>query len=139
MAGFELKMPMSGQITTFTELPRPLRLSFTRHLHEKYGMPIQTAYAKLRLNRIEKWEWEGIENCMREFLGRDLPDILDGFFDSIPNKWELMRFMAQRSMCERTSFIRFGKMNFKPWEMKGIRNIWDEFVSQVEIEENEEK
>lgn len=139
MAENELKMPTSGQITTFAKLPRPLRLSFARYLYNSYGMPIQTAYGKIRINRIERWEWEGIENCVREFLGGNLPENLNGFFDKIPSKRELMRFMSQRSMCERTAFRRFGKMDFKPWEMKGIRNIWDEFASQVELVDDEIK
>lgn len=129
MAETQLKMPVGGQITTFTEIPKPIRRSFTRYISEKYDMPISTAYSKIRLTRIEKWEWDGIENCIREFLDGTPPRDLNSFFDDIPNKWEFMRFMAQRSMCERTAFLRFTSMNFKKWELKGIRAIWEEFLS----------
>lgn len=132
MAEFELKMPVSGQITTFAEIPKPIRRSFSRYISKNYGMHVQTAYGKIRFSRIQKWEWDGIEKCIKDFLGRELPENLDSFFDEIPCKWELMRFMAQRSMCERTAFLRFSRMDFKPWELKGIKHIWEEFIAQNE-------
>lgn len=129
MAEKQLKMPASGQITTFAEIPKPIRARFTHYISQEYDMPISTAYSKIRLTRIEKWEWDGIENCICEFLGGTPPKDFDSFFDDIPNKWEFMRFMAKRSMCPRTAFLRFTNMKFKAWELKGIRAIWEEFLS----------
>lgn len=130
MAEYELKMPINGQITTFQNIHRKKRLAFARYISAYYEMPVQTAYGKFRCDRIEPWELDGIDGCITEFFGGTMPIDINAIFEELRIKAKFIRFMEGKGMCQRTAFYRFKKMDFKKWERKGIRNIWQEFLAQ---------
>lgn len=130
MAENELKMTVSGQITTFQNIQRKDRLAFARYISANYEMPVQTAYGKFRCNRIEPWEMDGIDGCVLDFFRGTMPNDMNGFFEQLRFKSEFIRFMETKGMCQRTAFYRFKKMDFKKWERKGIRFIWEEFLAK---------
>lgn len=115
--------------TLSEEKSRWIRLSFTRFLHIRFGLNVQTAYGKLRRGRVRKWELVGIEHCIRKF-DPDYSGDLKHFLESIESKTKFYVFMEKKyQMSGKTSCTRFQQFNFTELELKGLKAAYDEFIA----------
>ena len=108
---------------------RSNRLKFVRFLHSEYGLPIQTAYAKVRQWRVKEWETMGIKACVREYDPKyRLP--LTRFYESIKgNKLLFLGYMSQKGMCTKTASERFRTFNFTRLELEGLLEAHRKFIA----------
>lgn len=109
----------------------PMRLGFSRYLVDKYGMSMSTAYQKIRLKRVRRWEVEGMEKCMREF-DPEYKGKLEDFFSSVRVKGEFIEFMKERGMGERSLRSHFRSFDFTEIELRGMESIYEEYKKQME-------
>lgn len=99
---------------------------------EKFGISPRGIYEKLRWNRTKKWEWEGVENCVREYMPEWDGD-LAGFWQGCSRSRNLFAaFMADKQMSYATVWKRFGKCDFSEMELKGIKSVYREYRSLQE-------
>lgn len=111
---------------------KPFRLGFTRYLVEQYGMSASTAYPKIRTSRFRKWETVGISDCIALFSPEYSGEAKD-FYNSLPDKGSFQKFMSEKmGMGGRTVSIRFRAFDFSEVEMKGLNNIYKEYMEQLE-------
>lgn len=112
---------------------RPLRLGFSRYLSERYGMSQSTAYQKIRLNRVKKWELTGIASCIDRFMPGYTGDLSD-FYGNLANKGKFLTYMStSMGMGERTARDRFRDFDFTELEIKGLEKIYNEYKRQLEV------
>lgn len=109
----------------------PIRLGFSRYLVEHYGMSMSTAYQKIRLNRVRRWEAEGVEKCLRDF-SPCYEGKLEDFFPGLPHKKEFIEFMNTRGMGEHACRTHFRNFDFTEVEIRGLEAIYKEYRKQME-------
>jgi hypothetical protein len=126
-------------VKTLTDLTegqnREVRLEFTRWFAHRYGLPIQTAYSKIRKGRIKPWEAIGTDRCVQDFCGDRSATANTFYAHYAGNKSEFERMMARRyGMARRTAFYRFREGNFKEWERQGIAHALSLFLRGKECD-----
>ena len=127
-------------------------------LFEGYGMPKSTCYNRFFDKGFCKWEIMGVSHIQDVFLVREkinTDDMTEGeegsrgygavlalspeydhskFYELVTNLKigkRLCDYMAELGMSSQmTVRTRFKANDWKPWEMKGIKEIIDEFVRQ---------
>ena len=108
-----------------------MRLGFSRYLVEHYGMSMSTAYQKIRLNRVRRWEAEGVEKCLIDF-DPDYEGELKDFFSGVRKKGEFIEFMKERGMGEHALRAHFRNFDFTEVELRGLESIYKEYKKQME-------
>lgn len=98
----------------------------SRYMNMEYGIPVRTMYYKLRERRIKKWEWMGIENCIRDFMPGYTGELAD-FWDAVPGRWKFIDYMSEHGMSAMTVYRHFAGFNFKEWELIGLSRIVDDW------------
>ena len=127
-------------------------------LFEGYGMPKSTCYNRFFDKGFCKWEIMGVSHIQDVFLVRekintdDMPEGEEGsrgygavlalsteyddskFYELVTNLKigkRLCDYMAELGMSSQmTVRTRFKANDWKPWELKGIKAIIDEFIKQ---------
>ena len=127
-------------------------------LFEWYGMPKSTCYHRFFDKGFCKWEIVGVSHIQDVFLWRekintnDMPEGEEGsrgygavlalsheydnskFYELVTNLKigkRLCDYMSELGMSSQmTVRTRFKANDWKPWELKGIKAIIDEFVRQ---------
>lgn len=98
----------------------------SRYMSERWEVSFRTIYYKLRENRVKKWEWMGIENCIRDYMPEYQGQICD-FWNAVPRRWEFIHYMTERGMSAMTVYRHFTNFDFKGWELKGIAQIAEDW------------
>lgn len=109
----------------------PLRLGFSRYLVDRYGMSMSTAYQKIRLNRVRRWEVEGVEKCLRDF-DPDYDGRMEDFFENVHRKGKFIEFMKERGMGEHALRTHFRNFDFTELEIRGLESVYKEYRKQME-------
>ena len=151
------KKILDGGILSATDItPEEKKQLYT--LFEGYGMPKSTCYNRFFDKGFCKWEIMGVSHIQDVFLVRekintdDMPEGEEGsrgygavlvlspeydnskFYELVTNLKigkRLCDYMAELGMSSQmTVRTRFKANDWKPWEMKGIKAIIDEFVRQ---------
>ena len=151
------KKILDGGILSATDItPEEKKQLYT--LFEGYGMPKSTCYNRFFDKGFCKWEIMGVSHIQDVFLVRekintdDMPEGEEGsrgygavlalsteyddskFYELVTNckiGKRLCDYMAELGMSSQmTVRTRFKANDWKPWEMKGIKAIIDEFVSE---------
>ena len=129
----------SAEISTLRERigrRRPIRLSFTRHLSERYGMVMGTASYKILHARYHRWEVVGIDGCIAAYLP-EYEGEPEGFYRNIPSKADFRRFMAdEMGMCSSVADRRFTDFDFSELERKGLRKAYEDFILELSGKED---
>lgn len=127
-------------------------------LFEGYGMPKSTCYNRFFDKGFCKWEIMGVSHIQDVFLVRekintdDMPEGEEGsrgygavlalsleydnskFYELVTNLKigkRLCDYMAELGMSSQmTVRTRFKANDWKPWELKGVKAIIDEFIKQ---------
>lgn len=127
-------------------------------LFEEYGMPKSTCYNRFFDKGFCQWEIVGVSHIRDIFLEReksntdDTPEGEDGsrgygavltlsskyddskFYELVTNLKQgkrLCDYMAEMGMSSQmTVRTRFKANDWKPWELKGVKAIIDEFTMQ---------
>lgn len=131
-------------------------------LMNKYGMSASTAYLRFFVKGFKQWEIQGVSELRDEFIKTfvfgnsdkdkyciDHDDVLsidptynDNRFYTLISSLKIGKdfcdFMAARGMSSQmTVRTRFKTNNWKPWEIKGIQHIIEDFFSCSEASENQ--
>ena len=151
------KKILDGGILSATDItPEEKKQLYT--LFEGYGMPKSTCYNRFFDKGFCQWEIMGVSHIQDIFLVRekintdDMPEGEEGsrgygavlalspeydkskFYELVTNLKigkRLCDYMAELGMSSQmTVRTRFKVNDWKPWEMKGIKAIIDEFVSE---------
>lgn len=101
----------------------------SRYMKEHYGIPFSTMYNKLRSSKVKRWEWMGIENCIRDYMP-DYSGKLDEFWNMVPGRWKFIDYMTERGMSAMTVYRYFGEFKFKNWEVIGLARIVEDWKKQ---------
>lgn len=110
---------------------RFLRLGFTRYVVHDYGMNINTAYRKFRHGIVRRWELLGIRECICRYAGDDVENIND-FYNNLEVKSNFVKFMEEEmGMSEHTVRKRFKAFDFSKLEIKGLSNVYNEFIGNI--------
>lgn len=151
------KKILDGGILSATDItPEEKKQLYT--LFEGYGMPKSTCYNRFFDKGFCKWEIMGVSHIQDVFLVRekintdDIPEGEEGsrgygavlalsseydnskFYELVTNLKigkRLCDYMAELGMSSQmTVRTRFKANDWKPWELKGIEAIIDEFIKQ---------
>lgn len=121
---------------------RKVRAQFARFMDEQYNLNIQAYYRKLRKERIEQWELQGLLACAEEFLttGGETPgtfangtkvvaetvaDIYAWF--SQCDKMKFYEFMNEKGLCRDTIKKHMDDEDWTRLNLKGWNKAWREF------------
>ena len=151
------KKILDGGILSATDItPEEKKQLYT--LFEGYGMPKSTCYNRFFDKGFCQWEIMGVSHIQDVFLVRekintdDMPEGEEGsrgygavltlspeydnskFYELVTNLKigkRLCDYMAELGMSSQmTVRTRFKANDWKPWELKGIKAIIDEFIKQ---------
>lgn len=149
------KRLVSGQTLRY-ETITPVERKQVIDLFQRNGMSPPTIYHRIFKIGFDQWEIEGINNLRNHFLLSHVPcyggtdeegargygyvlslskqDDADNFYEIVCQLGadvKLCHFMAQRGMKSmRTVRKRFKAKNWKPWELRGVRVIFEEAIQQ---------
>lgn len=96
------------------------RTEFAHFVSETYGIPMQTAYGKLKLWSIKEWEAYGIIRLIGNYCSRkeiNCPDWKEGeewipalkqWHETLSDKMQFYHYLRERGMC-RTHFYKILK------------------------------
>lgn len=118
------------------------RTKFAHFISETYGIPMQTAYGKLRLWSIKEWEAYGIIRLIDNYCSKNeitAPDWKDGenwlptlrrWHETLNNKMIFYHYLRERGMC-RTHFNRIlsGESKLTSLQVVGLNaalNQWSQ-------------
>lgn len=125
---------INAKKTTFRQIfipeSRSYRLGFTRYLCERYHLPVQTAYGKLRRNLIKEWELIGLDECAHRFMPEFTGSANDFYQHYCGFKSHFEQFMVQFGMCSKTANIRFRAADFTELQCKGLEAAFVEFMNK---------
>lgn len=127
------KLEYSMKISTISDKKnRFLRLGFTRHVVQKFGVNEYTTYGRLRRGIFSKWMLIGIRQCICQYLKDDTFTDFEGFYESLAVKSEFIKFMSsEMGMCERTARSRFKNFDFNELELIGLDAAYEEFIDGI--------
>lgn len=149
------KRLVSGQTLCYESL-NPVVRKQVIDLFQRNGMSPPTIYHRIFKIGFDQWEFEGINHLKNQFLLSYVPcyggtdeegargygyvlslnkqDDVDNFYEIVCQLGadvKLCHFMAQRGMKSmRTVRKRFSAKNWKPWELRGVCDIFKEAIQQ---------
>lgn len=127
------KILVPKQVLSSKNVSKEVRTELIRILVSQ-GFSKNTAYVRLFRAGFHKWEIEGIDSLVDEFISRikeeerislkkiyeENPSLL---YDSLPSKMAFLEFMRSNGMGCNTTAIRFPRYSFSEYERKGMRKI----------------
>lgn len=96
---------------------------------DKYHISPRGIYEKLRRGRTKRWEWEGIENCVREYKPGWDGDLKRFWDEQERSRCIFSVFMEDKDMSYSTVWKRFSKPGFSEIEMRGLRSLYKEYMA----------
>lgn len=122
-----IKVPSVGLLPyKILSIERCKFIHLSRYMGSHYDCSFRTIYHKLRENRVKKWEWMGIENCIRDYMPEYRGPLAD-FWNFVPARWKFIGYMTERGMSAMTVYHHFTDFDFKDWELKGISGIVEDW------------
>lgn len=96
------------------------------------GMSYTACFYRFTRDGFKVWEYEGIDNLIKEFSPDYVGDIRM-FWDSLISKKDFMDFMETKAMSRCTVSTRFSSFNFKDYEIVGIKKLVEDFENERTI------
>ena len=96
------------------------------------GMSCTACFYRFTRDGFKIWEYEGIENLIKEYEPLFTGDI-KLFWENLYSKKDFLDFMESKAMSRCTVNTRFSSFNFKDFELKGIKRILEELDNEGTI------
>jgi len=120
------------------------------HALKPYGMSLSTFYLRFFAKGFKTWEIHGIQSIKKSFISAHRRELLrqgividarrtDGSFYAGLQQARLVgiftSYMYELGMSQNTAYTRFTKEKWKPWEIRGLKNIIIKFLETYKNDE----
>lgn len=96
------------------------------------GMSYTACFYRFTRDGFKVWEYEGVENLIKEF-NPDYSGDIRFFWSQLESKKDFLDFMESKAMSRCTVSTRFSNFNFKDYEIIGIKKVLEDLENERRI------
>lgn len=107
---------------------------FSKWCAERYGISWRGVYESFRGSNTPLWKREGIVSCIKEY-DSGKAGLSPCEFWNLCTRSRFSDFMSTKQMCRSVVWKRFTADDWNELELQGIRNVYQDWLKNVEKEE----